>query len=472
MADPSLIHAVPASVLALVQQGLIEREFHDGLFPNLAYRAEFMAEEWEGNTGTEITMTRAGLLAPIVTPNTPGMDPVPQNVPFEQWTMALAQYAGTIDTDMPTSTVAISNLFLRNVKSLGLQAGQSINRVARNVLFKTYLSGQTVLLAAVLAGATTVRVAALNGFTDVVIPGSTQRPQGVSVAFPLPVAFGAGSTAEVKNVVGYTPDDPTDPYGPGTLTLSAGLTNNQPVRAPAVSAYAPKILRASGGTSVDAIQASDTLSLQQIINATALLRRANVMPQDDGTYHAHISPLSQAQVYADPVFQRLNQSLPDGMTYREGYLGQISGVSFFMNNESPELTNSGQLIDTVASTGSSLTGKYAKEIGAEIVNGSGVQIGRVVITGKGIGYERFLDESAYVTEAGTTGKIGEFSVSNNGVSILTERIRLVIRAPLDRLQQKVAASWSISTGFAIPSDITAPSGPERFKRGIILEHAL
>lgn len=472
MANPSLVLAVPSQVLDLVQQGLIEREFHDGLFPNLAYRAEFMAEQWEGNTGTEILMTRAGLLAPIVTPNTPGMDPVPQNVPFEQWSMKLDQYAGTIDTDMPTSAVAISNLFLRNIHQLGLQAGQSVNRVARNVLFKSYLSGQTTMLAAAVAGATTVRVSSLNGFTDVVIPGSTVRPQGVSVAFPLPCVFGSGSSKEVKNVIGYTPDDPTDLYGPGTLTLSAGLTNNQAVRAPVVSAYAPKVLRANGGDSVDAIGASDTLSLQQVINACALLRRANVQPHEDGNYHAHISPLSQAQVYADPVFQRLNQSLPEGMAYKEGFLGTLSGVAFFMNNESPELTNSGQLVDTSAATGSSLTGKYAKEIGAEIVNGFGTQIGRVMITGRGVGYERYLDESMYVTEAGTTGKIGEFSVSNNGISILTERIRLVIRAPLDRLQQKVAASWSITTGFAIPSDITAPSGPERYKRAIILEHAL
>jgi hypothetical protein len=466
MATPSLVLGVPAQVLDLVQTGLIEREFHDGLFPNLAYRAEFEADKWEGNTGTEVVMTRAGLLGDIVAPNVPGTDPTPQNVPFEQWTMKLDQYAGTIDTDMPTAAVANSNLFLRNVHQLGLQAGRSINRIARNTLFKSYLSGQTVLIAAASAGATTVRVAALNGFTDVVIPGSTTRPQTTSIAYPLPVTLGSGATTETKSVIGFTPDNPADPYGPGTLTLSAALTNSYSSRAAVVSAYAPIIVRANGGASVDAISASDTLSLQQIINAAAFLRNHNVPPHDDGTYHAHISPLAQAQVYADPVFQRLNQSLPEGMTYKEGYLGQLAGVSFFMNTESPNLLNVGSLTTTASS------GKYATELGAEIVNGAGVTVGRVVITGKGAGYERYLDESAYVTEAGTTGKIGEFSVVNNGVQILTERIRLVIRAPLDRLQQKVSASWSITTGFAMPSDITAPSGPQRFKRAIVLEFAL
>jgi hypothetical protein len=458
---------VPAAVLSLIQEGLLEREFHDGLFPNLAYRAEFTAEKWEGNTGTEIFMSRPGLLAPVVTPLQPGGEPSVADVPYEQWSMRLDQYGSAIDTDMPTSAVANSNLFLRNIHQLGLQAGQSINRIARNVMFKAYLSGQTTLLAAASSSATQIRVAALNGFTDVVIPGTTVRPSPVSVATPLPVTIGSGGSLEVKNVIGAVPDNANDPFGPGTLTLSASLTNSQSLRASVVSAYAPRVVRAAGGSSIDAIGPGDTLSIQQIVNAVALLRQSLVQPHDeDGYYHAHISPLSQAQFYADPIFQRLNQSLPEGDAYQEGYVDRMTGIKFIMNQESPTNLNSGTLI----ATGSS--GQYGPEIGAEVTNGSGTQIGRVLITGKGAGYERYLDEGLYTTEAGTTGKIGDFDVVNNGVTILTERIRLVIRAPLDRLQQKVSSAWSITTGFAVPSDITAPSGPQRFKRSMILEHAL
>lgn len=464
---PSLVLGVPAAVLSLIQEGLLEREFHDGLFPNLAYRAEFDAEKWEGNTGTEIFMSRPGLLAPVVTPLQPGAEPTVADVPYEQWSMRLDQYGSAIDTDMPTSAVANSNLFLRNIHQLGLQAGQSINRIARNVMFKAYLSGQTTMTASATAGATTLQVAALNGFTDVVTPGSTVRPQPVSAANPLPVTIGTGASLEVKNVIAAAPNDPTDPFGPGVLTLSAGLTNNQALRASVVSAYAPRVVRSTAGSSVDAISASDTLNIQQIVNAVSLLRQSLVQPHDeDGYYHAHISPLSQAQFYADPIFQRLHQSLPDGDAYSEGFVDKMTGIKFIMNQESPTSLNSG----TLTATGSS--GKYGSEIGAEVTNGAGINIGRVLITGKGAGYERYLDEGLYTTEAGTTGKIGDFDVVNNGVSILTERIRLVIRAPLDRLQQKVSAAWSITTGFSIPSDITAPSGPQRFKRAMILEHAL
>lgn len=461
----SLIVGIPAAVVDLVQKGLLQRAFHDGLYPALQYRAEAQFEEWEGNTGVEIFESRPGLLPAITDALVPGADPNPQDVAYEQWATTISQYSGAMDTNMPASTVAASNLFLRNIKTLGLQAGMSINRMARDALFKSYLSGQTVLIAATAAIDTTIRVASLNGFRDVIIPGLIVRPQSVSPAAPLPIQLGP-TGATTANVVGAIPDSATDPDGPGTLILAAAVGAIVPLRSAVVSFYAPTVIRASGGRSVDNIGPGDTLVLQQIINAAGTLRDANVPPHDDGFYHAHISGMSNTQLFADPVFQRLNQSLPDHVTYKEGFIGTISGVMFFMNTESPKSTNSGTLVATASS------GVYAKGIGAETTNGAGVNIGRVLITGKAALYERGLDEAKYVSEAGINGKIGEFDVVNNGLQVMTERIRLILRAPQDRLQQKVGAAWSITTGFPVPSDITAPTGPQRFKRALVLEHAL
>lgn len=461
-----IVLGVPAAVLSLQQQGLLERAFHDGLFPNLAFRAEAMPEEWPANTGQQVFMTRPGLLPTIVTPLTPGTDPLPQAIPFEQWLATLNQFAGTIDTHMPTSTTANANLFLRNLHQLGLQAGQSINQIARNALFQAYLSGQTVTSTAILTTDTVLQVSSLNGFTDVVIPGGNVAPQPVSASFPLPITIGAGASAVSASVIGFVPNNPADLNGPGQLTLAAAVGTAFATRTQVVSSFAPTVVRSAPGGSVDAIGAADTVTLQQAINAVAFLRRANVQPHDDGFYHAHVSPLSNAQFFADPVFQRLNQSLPEHVIYKEGFIGTIAGIMFFMNTESPEAFNSGQLTATAQS------GVYASGIGAETTNGSGVNIGRVLITGKGSVYEKYIDESQYVTEAGVIGKIGEFDVINNGLNILTERIRLVLRAPMDRLQQTVSASWSISTSFPIPSDITAPSGAQRYKRAVVLEHAI
>lgn len=459
-----LVVGVPPAIVDLQQKGLLERAFHDGLYPNLAYRAEAMFEEWPANSGTEVFMSRPGLLTPVVTPLTPGVDPVPQNVTYEQWSAILDRFASAVDTHIPTSVVSNASLFLRNIQQLGLQAGQSVNRIARNALFKAYLSGQTATIDAALAGDTQLHVASLNGFVDVILTATSARPVPVSPASPLPVTI--TGVAGTRNVIAANPDDPADPLGPGVLTLSAALGVGVAARGVVLSVFRPRVVRSGGGASVDAIGPADTFVLQDAINAVAFLRDASVQPHMDGFYHAHISPQANAQVFTDPAFQRLNTALPEHAIYKQGFIGTLAGVMFFMNNESPNPNNSGPRTATGAAS------FYSRDIAAETTNAAGVNIGRTLLTGMGCLYERGLDESAYVTEAGITGKVGEFDVINNGVSIMTERIRLILRAPLNRLQDQVGAAWSITTSFPVPSDQTSFSGPERFKRALVIEHAL
>ena len=69
-----------------------------------------------------------------------------------------------------------------------------------------------------------------------------------------------------------------------------------------------------------------------------------------------------------------------------------------------------------------------------------------------------------------SGKVGEFSIVNNSLQVMTDRIRYIIRSPLDRLQQVVSQSWSWSGDFAIPTDgVTGNAG--KFKRGVVIIHA-
>lgn len=456
---------LPPAILNLIQEGLLERAFHDGLYPALQYRAEAMVEEWPANTGQELFMSRPGLLTPIVTPLVAGQDPVPQTVAFEQWVATLCRFAGTIDTHMPSAAVSNADLFIRNIHQLGLQAGQSLNRIPRNELFKAYLSGHSALTAATAGPDTSIQVASLNGFTDVVGIGGSTRPTPVSPTSPLSITIQDAPVITV-NVVGFTADDPNDSFGPGTLELDAAVGAVVAVRTAVLSSQRPDLLRAGGGDGVDDLAAADVFTLQDAINAANSLRTHNVQPHEDGYYHAHISPGSNAQVFQDPAFQRLNTALPDHVYYHEGFIGTIAGIMFFMNTEAPTNLNSG------ATTSTGTLALYSRDIGAETVNDAGLRIGRILVTGKGALYEKYLDESKYISEAGVTGKIGEFDVINAGVSITTERIRLVLRAPVDRLQDNVAASWSISTAFPVPSDVTAGSGPQRFKRAIVIEHAL
>jgi hypothetical protein len=458
--------SLPDSVLALIQTGLIERAFHDALFPALLFRQEATMEEWQGNIGTQIFESRAGLIGQNTTPITAGTDPTPKTVPYEQWQAAIQRYADSIDIHMPTAAVANSDLFVRSIQQLGLQAGQSVDSLARDAMFQSYLSGQTVSTVATASTDTQIQVAAVNGFVDVVAPNV--RPTPVSASNPLSITIGTGASAVVKQVVGFTLANPNDPVGPGTLLLSSTVGAIFAVRTPVVSSVAPNLIRSGGGSSVDAIGSSDTLVLQDVFNAVASLRRNNVRPHPDGLYHAHLSADANAAMFADPVWQRLFTARPDSDAYQEGFIGAIGGVAFYLNTRSPDYSNAG----TLSASGSDPNAQYAPELGAEVVNSGGVRINRTLVTGQGAVYEKRLDEMKFISEAGVTGKIGEFSVVNNGLAISTEGIRLYLRAPLDRLGDLVSATWSISTCFPIPSDITALGTTQRFRRAVVIESAL
>lgn len=461
---PQFVVGIPPQILQLVQLGLLERAFHDGLFPALLFRGEAAGEEIQAQTGTELFFTRAGTMAPVTDPLVPGVDPTPQTVSYEQWVVRLARYGATIDTHIPTSVVSNASQFIRNIQQLGLQAGQSLNRIPRNALCQAYLSGQTATIAAALIADTSLRVASLNGFTDVV-GGTVVRPTAVSSTTPLAITLMNAGVPIALTVVGFSPDNANDPNGPGTLLLGQAVGFNVAARSSVLSGARPRVIRMGGGSSVDAIGAGDIFTLQGAINATNWLRRNNVPPHEDGYYHGHINTDANGQTFQDPAFQRLNTSLPDHTYYQQAFIGTIGGIAFFNNNEAPDFLNCG----TRTATG--VNAFYSKDIGAETTNEGGVNIGRIVITGRGAIYERWLNEDQFTTETGITGKTGDFQIVNMGVTVETNNIRLVLRAPLNRLQDEIAATWSYSGAFPIPTDISS-GGPQRYKRAVMIEHSL
>jgi hypothetical protein len=461
-----IVLGIPPSILQLVQTGLLERAFHDALFPALLYRQEALFEEWVAHVGTQVIMSRPGLLSPAIVPLIPGNDPVPQTLTYEQWIVTMARYGSSIDTHMPTSVLSNADQFLRNIQQIGLQAGQTINRIARNSLFQPYLQGQTMSTVVTASTDTQIQVASVNGFQNVVQPATNVRPFAVSSANPLAITIQSGATTLTNTVVGVQLNNPNDPNSPGVLLLGSQVGAIVAARSPVLSTVSTVIIRAGGGSGVDAISASDTMTLQDINNSVQVLRTNNIQPHDDGWYHGHLPPIMNSEVFADPAWQRLNTALPDHSNYKQGFLNPTLGVLFYLNSESP----TPQTTTGLVSTGNA-GAQYAFDIGAEVTNNLGVNINRTIITGKGALIERGFDESQYIGEAGVTGKIGEFDVVNNGLSIGTDRIRLVIRSPLDRLQDVVSSTWSISTAFAAPSDITATSGPALYKRAIVIESA-
>jgi len=469
MPDFSVIVQDP-TIRSLVQENILERAFHDALFPRLLFRGEASPQLWPLNVGDTMVFTGVGLMKPKLRPLTPGSDPVPSTYQAEQWTAVALQYADTIDTHMPTSINAIANLFLRNAQQLGLGAAQSVNRLARNKLYNAAVSGWTVVDGSGFTGVSTIRVKRLNGLTRARRPdlalGSPVRYDSVSSNNKLPIHIFSSGADLVRNVIGYSPDTAGDEIGPGTITLDGNVT--APDRAYVYAADATSITRVGGGKKVDDVTSTDLLKLEDIRSAVARFRTQNVPPQPDGRYHCHLDPTSEAQIFADDEWQRLLTSLPDYYMYREFAVGELLGCVFFRNSECPIAeTVEGGLTATF-----SLDDPFAGELynnGATSGSTGWTKIHRPLFVGQGGLYEYYQDLTGLITDAGVTGKIAEPRITNNSIEVFSERIQLILRSPLNRLQDLVSTSWKWIGDFVFRTDSTT-GDPARYKRVHAIEH--
>lgn len=454
---------IPPSIANLIQDRTLERVFHDALLPNFLWRLEAEPEKWVANIGETQVFTRAGLITPNPTPLVPGTDPTPKSYATEQWEAEANQLGDAIDTHMPSDYVALASLFLRNTKTLGINGGQTMNRLARNRLLAAYLSGEAMVATAAVAGSVNVRVSTINGFTQALVNG---RLTPVSATAPIPVTFTTvGEPA--NNVIGAAPDDPSQPLGPGTLTFQVATTNPLALRDGIFAGTRARRLRVGGGATVDGLAGGNILTVDDVISAISRLRENNVPPCSDGFYHVHVPPQGEAELFRDNHWQRLHQSGAMGEAYRRLMINEFVDARWYRQTEDPKL---GTVSSTVPVPGGAGGALVAPEIGGEITNADGLPIRRTVVIGGGVMKEKYIDESKYITEAGVQGKIGNFNIVNGGVQVMTQRIRFIMQAPKDRMQQVVPQAWSWSGDFPIPSDQT--TGDEaRFKRAVVIEHA-
>lgn len=454
------------TIRSLVQDGMLERAFHDALYPALLFRADAEPILYPGNVGDSQVFTGKGLLKPKVKPLAPGQDPTPSTAPFEQWVATMQKWADTIDTYMPNSVVDIANLFLANAATLGLGAGQTMNRVVREQMYNSAMSGHTV--ADVAAGpVTSIHVARLNGFTKARRPdlttGSPVKFDTVSGNNPLQILVTHLGTDTAVNVIGFVSDNPGDEIGPGTLTLDAAVTVS--VRDPVNALNATFLDRVGGGKSVDAITHTSLFRLADIRAMVGRFRNMNVRPQASGYYHCHLDPISEGQIFNDSEFNRLLTSLPDSFLYQEFALGRLLGTVFYRNSECPQATT----VDGGTTDSYSTDDPFGGELFTLGSATTGVPIHRPLFSGMGAIKEYYLNMSELITEGGVTGKVGEPKVTADGIEVNVDRVQLIIRAPLDRLQEKVACSWKFYGAYAVRTDVTTGDAAA-FKRMGVVEH--
>jgi hypothetical protein len=449
------IQNMPASLQNAIQTGFLEREFHTGLQSAIGYRAVADREPVAINVGETVTKTRLGLKAPVTTPLTASANTnldngiTPSSQTIEQYVLGIDQYADSIDLNVVTSQVGIANQFLANAMTNGVQARQSLDRLARNALFAGYLGGQTRVRTTLGAPAATINVDDVRGFEMVLGTGaSAGKFVAVSGTFTASVVVGLNAytligTARDGSNVSTTPGGFS-----GTLTFSGNVTVADATALNGVAhANAPVIVRPNGkwtggsaygiATATPALASTDLLTLGVLEDAVANLRNNTGY---SGEVNAYLDNVSMRQLFADQDFKLMYQGQYGSPEARQGKVFQLIGINFVPTTEA--------LVQTHPSN-------------------SALKVRRPIIAMPGA-----LVEGDF---AGMQQKAEDFAGMNSEAQMI-DGVMMVTRGPIDRLQQIVAQSWFWIGGFVAPTDATANSniiptaGSQYLKRAVVIEH--
>lgn len=442
----------PVQLQAAVQQGFLAREFENGLRSRLGFRQVADREIFPNAIGETLTKTRKSLKAPVTTPMLPSGNTnfdnglSPSGWAVEQYTLSINQYGDTIDLNMVTSGVGIASQFLANANTNGVQAMQSLDRLARNTLFGGgvngvggYLGGNTRVVVALGSEGDAVSVDDIRGFRTVIVNGqvvSTSASNGMTVT------VGSG----VYTLVGVTPDATNVSTAPGgisgVLQFSSSVSMSDGVEGSAVVAStAPLVLRPNGRLTTAALQTAsaqglaDTLGIQNVLAGVAALRRNNV-PMIDGAYHCYLDDLQLLSLFRDTDFKYLYRGAYGSDEYRSGQVIELLGVRFIPTTEAPQQAS----------------------LGAGAIH-------RALLVGQGALVE------------GDCACAGHTDIPDTERALIemVDGVAMVTREPLDRLRQIIAQSWYWIGGFALPTDMTAdtsiiPTATNSYlKRGVVIE---
>lgn len=455
----------PASLAAILQTGFLEREGEEGLDSVLAYRRAALRETVPARLGETLTRTRKGRKAPITQALNPvsntGLDNglTPGSFSIEQYSFTMSEYADTVDTNMMQDLAGIFNQMVANSRNNGVQAAQSLERIARAKLFGAYLGGNTRVRTDLGASSTTTaHVDDIRGFTTVLV-GGVVTP--ISSSNPITVtetAMSSGGVAQSLNVTAATADATNQSSVPdglsGVLTFTAATS---PVNLDAlVGINAPKVLRPFGKLTTAALSGQDVFTFGLCEDSVAYLRDNGVPPMMDGSYHIILDNTSMRQLWADQDFKVLFAGRADSREYRDGDIVRMLGMTFIPTTEAyiqPALTQYNGATYGAAGSGNGVAIRVRRPIvmGAECL-----------IQGDFEGLEDWLNRDG---------------VTPIGDAFLVNGVAQIIRPPLDRLQQTASQTWTWIGDFAVPTDLTAttaiiPTASNAlYKRAVTIEHS-
>lgn len=451
--------AFPTALQAELQTGFLEREFEEGLDSILGYRREALPETVPARLGEAITRTRTSRKNPVTAPLNPGSTSSLDNgltatdAALEQYTLTTFEYGDATDVNLMADLASIADNMTRVARNNGVQAAQSLERIARSSIFGAYLGGNTrVRVDLGSSTTTTCHVDDIRGFTTVLVNGV---PTPISGAHTLSVAeistsgSGVTQTLVVSAAVADGTNYSTAPDGiSGVLTFA---TATAPVHGDAiVASNAARVLRPFGRATTAKLQGGDVLTLGILQDATTILKNNAVPPCADGSYHVILDNTSMRQLFADQDFKILYAGRYQSAEYQTGDIIRLLDMTFIPTTEAYV-----QLASTNTANGATdavnVTVRRPLVIGAE-----------AMIEGDFEGLDSWLTREG---------------MNNISDVFMIDSVAHIIRPPLDRLAQWASFAWVWIGGYAIPTDLTATTSiiptasSALYKRAVILETA-
>ena len=453
--------SVPPSLQAIIQNGLLDKVFEDALVPLFLFEPLLRNDPWQGGMGSTAIRTRSGLLSVSTTPVT-GSDASADAYGFEQYTIRQDQYGKSIDTNMATSAFALASKFLQDQRTLGINASQTKNRLARNALYNAYGQGTTWATAA-STSSTTLEVYDATGFqfaTALMSTTGTNPSEGdTGVAVPQLVPVSSSNPLNVLvNGVANTVTGVNLSGGLGAMTLTLGTAVSASVGW-AVTCAADRVSAGSNGpvqyrpiasgtmrSSAYQIASGDVATLSLFQSAITRLAKMNV-PMLNGAYTAHIDPVTREELFTDTQFLNAYRGQGQSPAYRDfsmgapigdqgSFLGRFSGIDWIVNNELPNYNPTGSL-----------------------------PVYRCIVAGA---------ESAIVSPFSEMENLLR-DLPQNATGLTDIRsfaggTYRVLRGPLDRFGQVVSSTWAWIGGYGVGTDLLT-GDTAAYKRAVVVEHA-
>jgi hypothetical protein len=194
------------------------------------------------------------------------------------------------------------------------------------------------------------------------------------------------------------------------------------------------------------LQTGDSLTLQLMAYAKGKLAARNAPPLPNGNYLAIIDPLLWPQLISDTAWQFASMGSMGSGFYKTSIVNLTLGIEFLNSNMVPAYT--------LPSGGIASGQGFARQA---IVCGRGM-----LIRGTFAGHIEAAQQAQ--------------QMDNAEIRYIAEvKAALLIRAPLDTLQEQVQETWKWVGGFVAPTDVTSTpliiptTDYSRYKRAVSIQ---